>query len=141
MDRAWGPMSHKAPRAAPFGIAEGVAGLEDRGVHAHVTGVPGMLLLDVGQPLSPATPSAMPNGAARGALWDIGPHALPILLPALGPVPHVVADHGLGDTVTVVLRHESGAASTMSLSLTAPPGSRGSTWQLFGQDHQTSMPA
>jgi predicted dehydrogenase len=76
----------------------------------------------------------------RGALWDIGPHALSILLPALGPVTHVVADRGLGDTVTVVLRHESGAASTMSLSLTAPPGSRGSTWQLFGQDRQTSMP-
>ena len=53
---------------------------------------------------------------------------------------HVVADRGLGDTVTVVLHHESGAASTMSLSLTAPPGSRGNTWQLFGQDHQTSMP-
>jgi predicted dehydrogenase len=77
---------------------------------------------------------------ARGALWDIGPHALSILLPALGPVTHVVADRGLGDTVTVVLRHESGAASTMSLSLTAPPGSRGSTWQLFGEDRQTSMP-
>src|SRR5674476_1017884 len=89
---------------------------------------------------SPATPSAIPNGAARGALWDIGPHALSNLLPALGPVTHVVADRGLGDTVTVVLHHESGAASTMSLSLTAPPGSWGSTWQLFGEDRQTSMP-
>ena len=76
----------------------------------------------------------------RGALWDIGPHAVSILVPALGPVTHVIADHGLGDTVTVVLHHESGAASTMSLSLTAPPGSRGTSWQLFGQDRQTSMP-
>ena len=67
-------------------------------------------------------------------------HALSILLPALGPVTHVVADRGLGDTVTVVLHHESGAASTMSRSLTAPPGSRGSTWQVFGEDRQTSMP-
>ena len=77
---------------------------------------------------------------ARGALWDVGPHALSILLPALGPVTHVVADRGLGDTVTVVLHHESGAASTMSLSLTAPPGSRGNAWQLFGEHRQTSMP-
>jgi predicted dehydrogenase len=76
----------------------------------------------------------------RGALWDIGPHALSILLPALGPVTHVVADRGPGDLVTVVLHHKSGAASTMSLSLTAPPGSRGNSWQLFGQDRQTSMP-
>jgi len=77
---------------------------------------------------------------SRGALWDIGPHALSILLLALGPVAHVIADHGLGDTVTVVLHHESGAASTMSLSLTAPVGSLGSTWQLFGEHRQTSMP-
>ena len=77
---------------------------------------------------------------SRGALWDIGPHALSILVPALGPVIHVIADHGLGDTVTIVLHHRSGAASTMSLSLTAPPGSLGSAWQLFGKHRQTSMP-
>ena len=76
----------------------------------------------------------------RGALWDIGPHALSILVPALGPVTHVIADHGLGDTVTIVLHHQSGAASTMSLSLSAPPGSLGSTFQLFGEHRQTSMP-
>jgi predicted dehydrogenase len=76
----------------------------------------------------------------RGALWDVGPHALSILVPALGPVTRVIADRGLGDMVTVVLHHESGAASTMSLSLTAPPGSLGNTWQLFGEDRQTSMP-
>jgi hypothetical protein len=76
----------------------------------------------------------------RRALWDIGPHALSILVPALAPVTHVIAERGLGDTVTVVLHHESGAASTRSLSLTAPPGSRGDTWLLFGQDHHTSMP-
>jgi len=76
----------------------------------------------------------------RGALWDIGPHALSILVPALGPVTHVIADRGLGDDVTIVLHHESGAASTMSLSLTAPPGSRGDSWQLFGEHRQTSMP-
>jgi hypothetical protein len=28
----------------------------------------------------------------------------------------------------------------MSLSLTAPPGSRGNSWQVFGQDQQASMP-
>jgi predicted dehydrogenase len=89
----------------------------------------------------PGSPYAnSPWRRERGSLWDIGPHALSILVPALGPVTHVVADHGLGDTVTVVLHHESGAASTMSLSLTAPPGSQGSTWLLFGQDRHTSMP-
>lgn len=77
---------------------------------------------------------------SRGALWDVGPHALSILVPALGQVTHVIADPGLGDTVTVVLHHQSGAASTMSLSLTAPPGSRGTAWELFGEHRQTRMP-
>jgi predicted dehydrogenase len=77
---------------------------------------------------------------ARGALWDIGPHALSVLLPVLGPVTRVIAERGLGDTVMVVLHHESGAASTMSLSLTAPPGSRGNTLRIFGQDRQSAMP-
>jgi len=89
----------------------------------------------------PGSPYAdSPWRSERGALWDIGPHALSILVPALGPVTHVIADRGLGDTVTVVLHHESGAASTMSLSLTAPPGSTGSTWLLFGENRQASMP-
>ena len=89
----------------------------------------------------PGSPYAQsPWRRERGALWDIGPHALSVLVPVLGPVTHVVADRGLGDTVTVVLHHASGAASTMSVSLTAPAGSRGSTWLLFGQDRQTSMP-
>lgn len=76
----------------------------------------------------------------RGALWDIGPHALSTLLPALGPVSHVIADRGPGDLVTVVMHHESGGASTMSLSLTAPPGSRGGARELFGEDRHTSIP-
>ena len=89
--------------------------------------------------------SGNPFGASawrrsRGALWDVGPHALSILVPALGPVTHVAADRGEGDSVTVVLHHRSGAVSTMSLSLTAPPGSLGSAWQLFGKNRQTSMP-
>ena len=57
----------------------------------------------------------------RGALWDVGPHALALLVPALGPVESVQAGAGLGDTVHVVLRHASGAASTMTLSSTAAP--------------------
>jgi predicted dehydrogenase len=89
--------------------------------------------------------SGNPFGASawrrsRGALWDVGPHALSILVPALGPVTHVAVDRGKGDTVTVVMHHRSGAVSTMSLSLTAPPGSLGSAWQLFGKNRQTSMP-
>ena len=56
-----------------------------------------------------------------GALWDVGPHALSILLPALGPVGAVTGLRGHGDLVSLVLRHHSGATSTLQLSLTMPP--------------------
>lgn len=55
----------------------------------------------------------------RGALWDIGPHALALLLPTLGPVEQVAAVRGRGDEVHLALRHATGAASSAMLSLTA----------------------
>ena len=59
---------------------------------------------------------------AGGALWDVGPHALSQLLPALGPVSGVVGARGRGDLVHVVLTHESGVTSVMSLCMTMPTG-------------------
>ena len=56
----------------------------------------------------------------RGALWDIGPHALALLLPTLGPIEDVTGMHGRGDEVHLALRHSTGAASSVTLSLTAP---------------------
>jgi predicted dehydrogenase len=56
----------------------------------------------------------------HGALWDIGPHALALLLPTLGPVEQVTAVHGRGDEVHLGLRHSTGAASSVTVSLTAP---------------------
>lgn len=56
----------------------------------------------------------------RGALWDIGPHALALLLPTLGPVEQVTAVGGLRDEVHLGLRHTTGAASSAVLSLTSP---------------------
>jgi predicted dehydrogenase len=58
----------------------------------------------------------------RGALWDVGPHALAQLLPTLGAVEQVEAVRGPRDEVHLALRHTSGAASSVSLSLTAPAG-------------------
>jgi predicted dehydrogenase len=54
----------------------------------------------------------------HGALWDLGPHALSLLVPLLGPVVSVQAGAGRRDTVHLVLQHASGAASTVTLSLT-----------------------
>jgi predicted dehydrogenase len=68
----------------------------------------------------------------HGALWDIGPHALSLFLPTLGPVREVQAGGGLGDTVHLVLHHESGAASTVSLSHTVAEMSGGIEFFVHG---------
>jgi predicted dehydrogenase len=68
----------------------------------------------------------------HGALWDIGPHALSLFLPALGPVVSVQAGAGLRDTVHLVLTHESGIASTVTLSHTVAPMSTGIEFFVHG---------
>lgn len=68
----------------------------------------------------------------HGALWDLGPHALAALLPALGPVEEVVAERGRGDEVHLAFRHEAGGASSATLSLTAPEHAQHSGMRFWG---------
>ena len=75
---------------------------------------------------------ASPWRDQHGALWDLGPHALSLLVPALGPVVSVQAAAGLRDTVHLVLTHDSGAASTVSLSHTVSPMSSGIEFFVHG---------
>ncbi len=76
----------------------------------------------------------------RGALWDVGPHALSNLDALLGPIASLQAVGGAGDLVHLVLTHESGATSTASLSLSAPPD--GTTFEtgLWGESGTTLLP-
>jgi predicted dehydrogenase len=76
--------------------------------------------------------AASPWRQERGALWDIGPHALSVFVPALGPVTAVQAGAGLRDTVHLVLTHESGVASTVTLSHTVAPLSTGIEFFVHG---------
>jgi predicted dehydrogenase len=75
-----------------------------------------------------------------GALWDIGPHALSTLSAALGPVRSLVAVGGDGDLVTLVIRHESGATSTASLTLFAPPAAAEFEAAVWGDVGVSPMP-
>ncbi|EST19682.1 Gfo/Idh/MocA family protein [Streptomyces roseochromogenus] len=77
----------------------------------------------------------------KGALWDVGPHALSVLLPVLGDVRQVVAAaHGPADTVHLVLDHATGASSTLTLSLTAPPAAAGADVELRGEAGVALLP-
>ncbi|MEZ5097221.1 MAG: Gfo/Idh/MocA family oxidoreductase [Nocardioides sp.] len=76
----------------------------------------------------------------RGALWDTGPHAVSMLSAALGRVTQVDAAAGAGDLVTLLLGHESGASSTVTLTQFAPAAVACYEATVWGEAGFSSMP-
>jgi predicted dehydrogenase len=76
----------------------------------------------------------------KGALWDLGPHALSSLVAALGPVAEVVAVAGPGDLVHLVLTHEAGGTSSATLSLYAPLAALSCEIMVWGEAGINVMP-
>jgi predicted dehydrogenase len=95
----------------------------------------------LGTALEPGSPFAgSPWRQRKGALWDLGPHMLALAIPTLGPVERVTAGTGPGDTVHLVLGHQSGASSTLTLSQTVPPAAEGRSFQLYGPKGRSAVP-
>ncbi|MFJ5043441.1 Gfo/Idh/MocA family protein [Streptomyces sp. NPDC088719] len=76
----------------------------------------------------------------KGGLWDVGPHALSVLIPVLGDVEHLTAAPGPSGTTHLILRHTSGASSTVTLGLGAPPGAAGVEIEFRGERGTASAP-
>ena len=85
--------------------------------------------------LTSATPfSNSPWRHNDGAeLWDIGPHALSILVPILGPVIRIDARRQPGGCTTFTTTHVGGSTADVSLTLKADPGSAGIEYR-FNRD-------
>ncbi|MFE7237054.1 Gfo/Idh/MocA family protein [Streptomyces sp. NPDC057582] len=84
--------------------------------------------------------AASPWRRDKGGLWDVGPHALSVLLPVLGDVTELTAARGPADTTHLILRHSSGASSTVTLALAAPPGAVGMEIELRGEAGVATLP-
>ncbi|MFJ2781809.1 Gfo/Idh/MocA family protein [Kitasatospora sp. NPDC087315] len=84
--------------------------------------------------------AASPWRQEKGALWDVGPHALSVLLPVMGDATQVTAVSGPLDTLHLVLRHTGGASSTLALSLTAPLAAGGTGMELRGTSGVVQLP-
>jgi predicted dehydrogenase len=77
----------------------------------------------------------------KGGLWDVGPHALSVVLPVLGDVERVAAAvRGPRDATHVVLRHAGGRSSTLTLSLRAPGPAAGASAVFHGEAGSVTMP-
>jgi predicted dehydrogenase len=76
-------------------------------------------------PPSADSPSAKsPWRQKWGGLWDVGPHLLSVLLPPLGRVREVLARHADNGTANIILTHESGKLSNMTLNFKMPDDSK-----------------
>ncbi|MEU5724031.1 Gfo/Idh/MocA family oxidoreductase [Micromonospora sp. NPDC047738] len=76
----------------------------------------------------------------RGALWDIGPHALSLILPVLGRVARVAAMDGPSGLVHLLLTHDGGATSSLSLTLEAPAEAVTRDFVFFGENGTETVP-
>ncbi|MFE9206789.1 Gfo/Idh/MocA family protein [Micromonospora sp. NPDC007230] len=76
----------------------------------------------------------------RGALWDIGPHALSLILPVLGRVTRVAAMDGPSGLVHLLLTHDGGATSSLSLTLEAPAEAVTRDFVFFGENGTETVP-
>lgn len=84
--------------------------------------------------------STSPWRREKGALWDVGPHALSVLEPVLGPVTEVRAAAGPGDAVHLALRHDSGASSTVTVSHTMPKAGAAVRAEFRGRAGVSTLP-
>jgi predicted dehydrogenase len=76
----------------------------------------------------------------KGGLWDVGPHALSLILPVLGPVARVYATLGPHQTAYLTLDHRAGPVSTLALSLDAPQASATYEDVFYGETGLVSVP-
>jgi predicted dehydrogenase len=91
-------------------------------------------------PGSSSAYAASPWRREKGGLWDVGPHVLSVYLPVLGDVTEITAAPGPDDTHHLVLRHGSGASSTATLTLSAPPEAAEAALTLHGTRGRAEMP-
>jgi predicted dehydrogenase len=95
----------------------------------------------LGSALQPDSPFNTPWRQEKGGLWDLGPHVVSLLWACLGPVTSVSAVAGAADVTHLVLRHESGASSTATVTLSAPAVASGNNLFVWGEAGRSVMPA
>jgi predicted dehydrogenase len=76
----------------------------------------------------------------KGALWDLGPHMLALALPVFGPVESVTAATMPPEAVNLILHHQGGVRSTLTLSQSVPPPAAVIRFQVHGAEDQSALP-
>jgi predicted dehydrogenase len=95
----------------------------------------------LGSAVAGSGPFNTPWRREKGGLWDLGPHALSVLAAGLGPVESVLADGGPGDVSHLILHHDGGATSTITLTVHAPADLDRFHLYLWGNGGRSVMPS
>jgi predicted dehydrogenase len=86
------------------------------------------------------SPFNTPWRREKGGLWDLAPHVISLLWASLGPVRSVTAEAGRGDVTHLVLHHEAGLTSTVTVTLAQPEGAEFSELYLWGAPGRSNCP-
>jgi predicted dehydrogenase len=87
----------------------------------------------LGAAFAAGSPFDTPWRHAKGGLWDVGPHALSLLVGALGEVTDIIARAGRRDLVQLLTGHRSGARAQYTLSIDTPPAATGVSLLVWGE--------
>jgi predicted dehydrogenase len=94
----------------------------------------------LGSALRADNPFNTPWRRDKGGLWDLAPHLVSLLWASLGPVRSVTARAGLADVTHLILRHDTGVTSTVTVTLNAPPSADLTEVFLWGEAGRSVAP-
>jgi predicted dehydrogenase len=94
-----------------------------------------------GSSMLESSPFNTPWRRDQGALWDIAPHVISLLWAGLGPVTAVTADAGPADVSHLILHHQGGPTSTVTVSQSAGEAAAGFEAFVWGGSGRSVAPA
>jgi len=94
----------------------------------------------LGSALRAGNPFNTPWRRDKGGLWDLAPHLISLLWASLGPVRSVTAQAGPADVTHLILDHEPGATSTVTVTLNAPQSAEFADLFLWGEAGRSAAP-
>jgi len=94
----------------------------------------------LGSALRSGSPFNTPWRRDQGGLWDLAPHLISLLWASLGPVRSVTADAGRGDVTHLILRHETGLTSTVTVTMGQPRNAEFAELYLWGEPGRSVAP-
>jgi len=94
----------------------------------------------LGTAMNSGSPYNSPWRREMGGLWDVGPHLVSLLWASLGPVTSVLADGGPADVTHLILHHQGGPSSAVTVTLSAAQGTERPETYLWGASGRSVAP-